>query len=140
MNTKIKSIIGSIITAFSINAQADQLTVVCFDQAGDGVYYGFDDTLKQFTYSWGNESCIVQPNSAWSDAHSWLTLSLGTSVVKAETQIVKGDVIQPIFECNAEVEVAKNGDGDWILQKGTVWHNDIKNEHAHFIGSRCYVQ
>ena len=140
MNTTIKSFIATLITTFTMHAEAASLTVACFNDNGDGLYFGYESELKQFIYSFGNDSCIATPDSGWSWDHSSVDVNIQANSVDAVTQIVTGDVITPMFECNSEVKVAKNSDGDFILQKGTVWLNGVKNKHSAFIGARCYVQ
>ncbi len=148
-STIASTLLSTFLSVFAASALgAENVTVACYPSTSSAqLYLQFYNATQPIglTYSYkgalGEDSCIAEPNSSFSKNASYVTISGNIdSAVHLVAQIITGDIITPVFECNAEVQLAMNQDGQMILQSGVVNHLNVTNNLAEFIGQPCYVQ
>ncbi|HMN68787.1 MAG TPA: hypothetical protein PKC28_09650 [Bdellovibrionales bacterium] len=137
--------LASLIGFFSAAAYAvDPVTIACYG-SDTNAYFLVDPDYKSLTFSYSKgqfqESYTASPDSAFSEANSYVRLERTPDLIKFKVQIVTGDVITPIFHTNADVVVARNAaSGDWSIQSAEGNHFDRPYDFQGVIGHRCYVQ
>lgn len=147
-STIVSTILTTIITLLSLPAfAADSVTVACYSSSGDAqlhLQFWAAPTIG-LVYSYagahGEDSCIAEPKGSFGKKASYVKITGSTTTaLEMVAQIITGDMIEPIFECNAEVKLSVNSDGQMIFQSGTVHHLNVQNDLAEFVGQSCYVQ